>query len=262
MSLFDLQDVCIAIGSIATLDLPMVVDLIGIYGLKGPYCTLTTTNCDLVIYRTTLVRTFQVWLTDPSREMRVTRVTRSASKTGILVHADQYNKARLTRSELNMIHEWMQMQQITTSNTKHTLDHGTASITHIHAKSNAVKQAHIRTSVLSYNYNNEVPSNADFENLLSNNAQNLRDSSTEATTGSYELNQRYPTLLTQHKALNEAQEGRCLRESFQASRKLPKSSTKRSVLERGVQCYHSYFSRSCLPPAIGEDKVRWVARVS
>ncbi|KZV14061.1 organic cation/carnitine transporter 7-like [Dorcoceras hygrometricum] len=33
-----------AIGSIATLDLPMVVDLIGINGLKGPYCTLTTTN--------------------------------------------------------------------------------------------------------------------------------------------------------------------------------------------------------------------------
>ncbi|KZV37756.1 hypothetical protein F511_19824 [Dorcoceras hygrometricum] len=44
MSLFDLQDVCIAIGSIATLDLPMVVDLIGIYGLKGSYCTLTTTD--------------------------------------------------------------------------------------------------------------------------------------------------------------------------------------------------------------------------
>ncbi|KZV58604.1 hypothetical protein F511_12444 [Dorcoceras hygrometricum] len=44
MSLFDLQDVCIAIGSLATLDLPMVVDLIGIYGLKGPYCTLTKTN--------------------------------------------------------------------------------------------------------------------------------------------------------------------------------------------------------------------------
>ncbi|KZV23649.1 DNA-directed RNA polymerase V subunit 1 [Dorcoceras hygrometricum] len=44
MSLFDLQDVCIAIGSIATLDLPMVVDLIGIYGLKRPYRTLTTTN--------------------------------------------------------------------------------------------------------------------------------------------------------------------------------------------------------------------------
>ncbi|KZV50438.1 hypothetical protein F511_33706 [Dorcoceras hygrometricum] len=44
MSLFDLQDVCIAIISTATLDLPMVVDLIGIYGLKGPYCTLNTTN--------------------------------------------------------------------------------------------------------------------------------------------------------------------------------------------------------------------------
>ncbi|KZV33518.1 hypothetical protein F511_08598 [Dorcoceras hygrometricum] len=44
MSLFDLQDVCIVIGTLATLDLPMVVDLIGIYVLKGPYCTLTMTN--------------------------------------------------------------------------------------------------------------------------------------------------------------------------------------------------------------------------
>ncbi|KZV54973.1 hypothetical protein F511_03579 [Dorcoceras hygrometricum] len=44
MSLFDLQDVCIVIESLATLDLPMVVDLIGINVLKGPYCTLTTTN--------------------------------------------------------------------------------------------------------------------------------------------------------------------------------------------------------------------------
>ncbi|KZV22001.1 glutathione gamma-glutamylcysteinyltransferase 1-like [Dorcoceras hygrometricum] len=44
MSLFDHQDVCIAIGSLATLDLPMVVDLIGIYVLKGSYCTLTTTK--------------------------------------------------------------------------------------------------------------------------------------------------------------------------------------------------------------------------
>ncbi|KZV53996.1 G-type lectin S-receptor-like serine/threonine-protein kinase [Dorcoceras hygrometricum] len=44
MSLFNLQDVCIVIGSLATLDLPMVVDLIGIYVLKGPYCTLTTTK--------------------------------------------------------------------------------------------------------------------------------------------------------------------------------------------------------------------------
>ncbi|KZV23067.1 hypothetical protein F511_25109 [Dorcoceras hygrometricum] len=37
MSLFDLQDVCKAIGSIAILDLPMVVDVIRIYVLKGPY---------------------------------------------------------------------------------------------------------------------------------------------------------------------------------------------------------------------------------
>ncbi|KZV58313.1 hypothetical protein F511_19928 [Dorcoceras hygrometricum] len=32
------------IGSLATLDLPMVVDLIGIYVLKGLYCTLTMTD--------------------------------------------------------------------------------------------------------------------------------------------------------------------------------------------------------------------------
>ncbi|KZV28659.1 hypothetical protein F511_05786 [Dorcoceras hygrometricum] len=44
MSLFDLQDVCIVIGSLTTLDLPMIVDLIGIYVLKGPYCMLTMTN--------------------------------------------------------------------------------------------------------------------------------------------------------------------------------------------------------------------------
>ncbi|KZV54098.1 hypothetical protein F511_28467 [Dorcoceras hygrometricum] len=44
MSLFDLQDVCMVIGSLATLDLSMVVDLIGIYVLKGPYCTLTMTD--------------------------------------------------------------------------------------------------------------------------------------------------------------------------------------------------------------------------
>ncbi|KZV57211.1 splicing factor 3B subunit 1-like [Dorcoceras hygrometricum] len=44
MSLFDLQDVCVVIGSLSTLDSPMVVDLIGIYVLKGPYCTLTMTD--------------------------------------------------------------------------------------------------------------------------------------------------------------------------------------------------------------------------
>ncbi|KZV38801.1 hypothetical protein F511_20340 [Dorcoceras hygrometricum] len=44
MSLFDLQDVCIVIRSLATLDVPMVVDLIGICVLKGLYRTLTMTD--------------------------------------------------------------------------------------------------------------------------------------------------------------------------------------------------------------------------
>ncbi|KZV52442.1 hypothetical protein F511_20299 [Dorcoceras hygrometricum] len=50
MSLFDLQDVCIAIGSLATLDLPMVVDPIGIYGLKGPYSGQIT-HCPSYTFR-------------------------------------------------------------------------------------------------------------------------------------------------------------------------------------------------------------------
>ncbi|KZV29163.1 golgin subfamily B member 1 [Dorcoceras hygrometricum] len=40
----DLQDVCMAIKSLTTLDLPMVIDSIGIYELKGPYYTLTMTD--------------------------------------------------------------------------------------------------------------------------------------------------------------------------------------------------------------------------
>ncbi|KZV50064.1 putative terpene synthase 3-like [Dorcoceras hygrometricum] len=44
MSLFDLHDVCMVIGSLTTLDLPMVIDLIGIFELKGSYCTLTMTD--------------------------------------------------------------------------------------------------------------------------------------------------------------------------------------------------------------------------
>ncbi|KZV58312.1 hypothetical protein F511_19927 [Dorcoceras hygrometricum] len=49
MSLFDLQDVSTAIGSIATLDLPMVIDLIGIYGLKGPYCPECDSGATMVV---------------------------------------------------------------------------------------------------------------------------------------------------------------------------------------------------------------------
>ncbi|KZV47743.1 phosphoribosylamine--glycine ligase-like [Dorcoceras hygrometricum] len=40
----DLQDVCMAIESLTNLDLPMVIDSIGIYELKGPYYTLTMTD--------------------------------------------------------------------------------------------------------------------------------------------------------------------------------------------------------------------------
>ncbi|KZV42722.1 aldose 1-epimerase-like [Dorcoceras hygrometricum] len=39
-----LPNECMAIESLTTLDLPMVVDTIGIYELKGPYYTLTMTD--------------------------------------------------------------------------------------------------------------------------------------------------------------------------------------------------------------------------
>ncbi|KZV33722.1 hypothetical protein F511_26485 [Dorcoceras hygrometricum] len=56
MSLFDLQDVCIVIGSLATLDLLMVVDLIGIYVLKGPYSLLVQTDGGILFPVVDLIR--------------------------------------------------------------------------------------------------------------------------------------------------------------------------------------------------------------
>ncbi|KZV16901.1 hypothetical protein F511_35311 [Dorcoceras hygrometricum] len=56
MSLFDLQDVCIVIGSLATLDLPMIVDLIGIYVLKGPYCLLVQDDEGTLLQVVDLIR--------------------------------------------------------------------------------------------------------------------------------------------------------------------------------------------------------------
>ncbi|KZV52847.1 hypothetical protein F511_37234 [Dorcoceras hygrometricum] len=82
MSLFDLQDVCMVIGSPATLDLPMVVDLIEIFESKGPYCTLTMIDCFLqalsvmprgswgdVVRRFTMIR--WVWLPPEEVPIRI-----------------------------------------------------------------------------------------------------------------------------------------------------------------------------------------------
>ncbi|KZV49157.1 hypothetical protein F511_42946 [Dorcoceras hygrometricum] len=97
-------------------------------------------------------------------------------------------------------------------------------ITPIHAKSNAVKQAHMRTLALSYNYNNEVLRNTDpktcyttMHKISGTVAQNLR-------IGSYELNQICPTLLTVEgsKQSTRLHKGD-VSQSLQASRKLPKA---------------------------------------
>ncbi|KZV41694.1 hypothetical protein F511_09428 [Dorcoceras hygrometricum] len=80
-----------------------------------------------------------------------------------------------------------------------------------HAQSKTVKQAHIRTSILlSYNYNNEVPSNIDLTPARPNIDTSSGKLAQKLRIGSYELNQVCPTLLTQQKALSKAQEGRCL----------------------------------------------------
>ncbi|KZV21047.1 3-phosphoshikimate 1-carboxyvinyltransferase [Dorcoceras hygrometricum] len=42
--LIDLQDVCLTIETLATFDLSMIVDAVGIFEMKGSYCTLTMTN--------------------------------------------------------------------------------------------------------------------------------------------------------------------------------------------------------------------------
>ncbi|KZV35304.1 hypothetical protein F511_31075 [Dorcoceras hygrometricum] len=149
-----------------------------------------------------------------------------------------------------------------------------------HAQSKAAKQAHIRnSSLLSYNYYKAVPSNIDLTPAKPNTDTNSGTVAHKLRIGSYKLNQICPTLLTQQKTLSKAQgriltltqqatstadeirrlcqqtrEGICIRTPLQlheASKKI----TKRSVLARGVQRYHS-FSQSYIPSAIGEDKVQ------
>ncbi|KZV44118.1 hypothetical protein F511_15217 [Dorcoceras hygrometricum] len=140
------------------------------------------------------------------------------------------------------------------------------------------KQAHIRTSsLLSYNYNKAECHNDPAPHLLNGNtttAQRLKHS--KATAGSYtQLALSY--LITPQKALTSLKGGSELtakrlernptlmptdytREmsshTSPASSKRSKTISKQIVSARGVQRYHSRLHRSCLPPEIGEDKVR------
>ncbi|KZV38697.1 Glycosyl hydrolases family 32 protein [Dorcoceras hygrometricum] len=127
-----------------------------------------------------------------------------------------------------------------------------------HAQSKAVKQAHIRTSsLLSYNYHKAVPSNTDLTPAKPNTYSSSGTVAQKLRIGSYELNKICPTLLTQQKAPNKAQDYRrdMSSRSTSSSSQVFKRDTKRSILARGVQCYHSYFSRIYPPSAIREDKM-------
>ncbi|KZV32230.1 monosaccharide-sensing protein 2-like [Dorcoceras hygrometricum] len=95
MSLFDLRDVCIAIGSLSTLDLPMVVDLIGIYGLKGPYCTLTTTDWFLQALSLALYISLEIakrQRLDKLKRQRIDWLSISADGYSKLLSADDVNQ--------------------------------------------------------------------------------------------------------------------------------------------------------------------------
>ncbi|KZV15718.1 ubiquitin carboxyl-terminal hydrolase 13-like [Dorcoceras hygrometricum] len=75
-----------------------------------------------------------------------------------------------------------------------------------HDQSKAVKQAHISTSsLLSYNYHKTIPSNTDLRPTKPNIDTSSGTVAQKLRIGSYELNQICPTILTQQKALNEAQ---------------------------------------------------------
>ncbi|KZV33492.1 putative serine/threonine-protein kinase NAK [Dorcoceras hygrometricum] len=139
-----------------------------------------------------------------------------------------------------------------------------------HAKSKAVKQAHIRTSnLLSYNYYNRVRA-TQICHLLSH-QRNYSRTETQKSN-SWELRTRpalyYPSISTesskQHNGLNtypnklgrnanRLHKGDVLAH-LTSFKQASKSSTKRSFLARGFQRYHSYLNRSCLPSAIEEDK--------
>ncbi|KZV31173.1 transcription factor [Dorcoceras hygrometricum] len=134
----------------------------------------------------------------------------------------------------------------------------TAACNITHAQSKSVKQAHIRTSsLLSYNYHDAVPSNTDFTPAMPNTDTSSATAAQKIRIGSYELNQICPTLLTQHKALNEAQDYRreMTSRSTSSSSQVSKRGMRRFALTRGVQLYHSCVHRGCLPSEIEEDKV-------
>ncbi|KZV35267.1 protein IQ-DOMAIN 1-like [Dorcoceras hygrometricum] len=130
------------------------------------------------------------------------------------------------------------------------------------------------SNLLCNNYYNQGPSNADPPPAKPTQATAQGPKNREATAGSYELNQHYPTPSNsaesskQHKTGSEhlPQQARTKMltdytrdmssRTSPASSKRPKAISNRSVSARGVQRYHSYFNWSCLPSAIEEDKVR------
>ncbi|KZV35544.1 hypothetical protein F511_18353 [Dorcoceras hygrometricum] len=128
-----------------------------------------------------------------------------------------------------------------------------------HAQSKAVKQAHIRTSsLLCYNYYNRVPSNEDLTPAKPKIDTNSGIVTQKPRIGSYKLNPSlsYPSNTTEGSKQSTRLEKGDVLAHLTSFKQASKSSTKRSVLARGVHRYHSHFNRSYLPSAIGEDKWR------
>ncbi|KZV23251.1 hypothetical protein F511_24615 [Dorcoceras hygrometricum] len=199
---------------------------------------------------------------DPNREMRVTGVTRSASKQASWYA--QFNTIRhkrhgYNRSELNMINACMQHIKCLTQKQIQQCKAYTAASIITHAQSKAVKQAHIRTSILLiYNYNKAVPSNTDLTPAKPNTDTSSGTLAQKITN--WELraqpNLSYPSNTIEGSKQSTRLEKGDVFAHLSSFTQASKSSTKQSVLARGVQRYHSYFGQSYLPSAIREDKVR------
>ncbi|KZV49430.1 hypothetical protein F511_36874 [Dorcoceras hygrometricum] len=129
-------------------------------------------------------------------------VTRS---TSTLSWYAQNNKQGTTTTDLSSRDKCMYATDAMINTETYTIRKAyTAASIITHAQSKDVKQAHIRTSdLLCYNYYNRVSSNTDLSPAKPSQATTQEPKYRKATAGSYKLDQRYSTPLSQQRALNK-----------------------------------------------------------
>ncbi|KZV23148.1 nuclear matrix constituent protein 1-like protein [Dorcoceras hygrometricum] len=197
-----------------------------------------------------------LWLTDPSREMRYGSYPLSLTASSYA----QGNKTGTATIDLRSRYKCVYAPSEISNTESYTKCKAyTAASIITHAQSKAVKQAQIRTSgLLCYNYYNRVPSNIDLTPAKPYTDTNSGTVTQKPRIGSYKLNPclSYPSNTTEDSKQSTRLEKGDVLAHLTSFKQASKSSIKQSVLARGVQRYHSYFNRSYLPSAIGEDKTK------